>query len=232
MLLTGWVHFLVDGEPLAMSKRPQGHSSPSTTCWPSLGVDAARWYFASRGANLDMNVDIEEARRRQALETGDYDEARKSPVFYVQYAHARVASILRTGEAGLTPAPSVAGLLADRDEGTLARCRSLPGGRRGRGCRQGDAGRHDVCHRARDGIPRVLPRRAGHRPRGTRALHPAVGARRCDANLARKRARPAGDLRARLDVAPAWRPPARPRPASDLSPRAPAGCPARRHASR
>ena len=122
MLLTGWVHFLVDGEPLAMSKRA-GTFITLDDLLAELGVDAARWYFASRGANLDMQVDIEEARRlRQALESGDYEEAGKSPVFYVQYAHARIASILRkAGEAGLAAAPSAAGALAGKPEATLAR---------------------------------------------------------------------------------------------------------------
>ena len=77
-----------------------------------LGADAARWYFASRGANVNMDVDIELAKRQSS----------ENPVYYVQYAHARIASILRKAvEAGLTAAPSVAGLLASPEEGTLAR---------------------------------------------------------------------------------------------------------------
>jgi arginyl-tRNA synthetase len=77
-----------------------------------LGVDAARWYFASRGANVNMDVDIELAKKQSS----------ENPVYYVQYAHARIASILRkAAEAGMTPAPSVAGLLGGAEEGTLAR---------------------------------------------------------------------------------------------------------------
>lgn len=122
MILTGWVHFLVDGEPLAMSKRA-GTFITLDDLLAELGVDAARWYFASRGANLDMQVDIEEARQlRHALETGDYEEAKRSPVFYVQYAHARMSSILRkAAETGLAAASSVAGSLSGDPEGTLAR---------------------------------------------------------------------------------------------------------------
>src|SRR5262245_66213166 len=76
-----------------------------------LGVDAARWYFASRGANVNMDVDIELAKRQSS----------ENPVYYVQYAHARIASILRkAAEAGLA-ASSVEGLLAGPEEGALAR---------------------------------------------------------------------------------------------------------------
>ena len=234
MLLTGWVHFLVDGEPLAMSKRA-GTFITLDDLLAELGVDAARWYFASRGANLDMNVDIEEARRlRQALETGDYDEARKSPVFYVQYAHARIASILRkAGEAGLTPAPSVAGLLADRDEGTLARSvarfpevvEDAAAAKETQGVTTYATELATAFHAFyRDA--RVIDLEAPERSTQRLAL---VDATRISLASALGLL---GISAPDLDVAPAWRPPARPRPASDLSPRAPAGCPARRRPSR
>jgi arginyl-tRNA synthetase len=77
-----------------------------------VGTDAARWFFASRGANLDIDIDIELAKRQSA----------ENPVYYVQYAHARIASILRkAAEAGLVPAPGVEGLLAGAPEAALAR---------------------------------------------------------------------------------------------------------------
>jgi arginyl-tRNA synthetase len=77
-----------------------------------LGVDAARWYFASRGANVNMDVDIEAARRQSS----------ENPVYYVQYAHARIASILRkAGDVGLAPAASIAGLLSEAPDASLAR---------------------------------------------------------------------------------------------------------------
>ena len=77
-----------------------------------LGVDAARWYFASRGANVNMDVDIEQAKAQSS----------ENPVYYVQYAHARIAALLRkAAEVGLTAAPSLGGSLAGGPEGTLAR---------------------------------------------------------------------------------------------------------------
>ncbi len=59
---------------------------------------------------------------REALEQGHYEEASKNPVYYVQYAHARIASILRkASDAGLAPATTVAGTLQAGPEGALAR---------------------------------------------------------------------------------------------------------------
>ena len=59
-----------------------------------------------------MDVDLEVAKK----------QSNENPVYYVQYAHARIASILRkAGEAGLAAAPSVSGSLAGAPEGALAR---------------------------------------------------------------------------------------------------------------
>ena len=111
MILTGWVHFVEGGKELSMSKRA-GTFIALDDLLAELGVDAARWYFASRGANVNMDVDIELAKRQSS----------ENPVYYVQYAHARIASILRkAADAGIAPAPSVAGLLAGAEEATLAR---------------------------------------------------------------------------------------------------------------
>ena len=111
MILTGWVHFVSGGKELSMSKRA-GTFIALDDLLAELGADAARWYFASRGANVNMDVDIELAKRQSS----------ENPVYYVQYAHARIASILRKAtDAGMTAAPSVAGLLAGAPEGMLAR---------------------------------------------------------------------------------------------------------------
>ncbi|HET9682033.1 MAG TPA: arginine--tRNA ligase [Candidatus Limnocylindrales bacterium] len=111
MILTGWVRFVRDGVELSMSKRA-GTFISLDELLEDLGVDAARWYFASRGANVNMDVDIELARRQSS----------ENPVYYVQYAHARIASILRkAGEAGLARAESLRGVLGGADEAALAR---------------------------------------------------------------------------------------------------------------
>ena len=111
VILTGWVHFLQDGRELSMSKRA-GTFIALDDLLAELGVDAARWYFASRGANVNMDVDIELAKKQSS----------ENPVYYVQYAHARIASILRkAADTGLAAASSVAGSLGGGPEGTLAR---------------------------------------------------------------------------------------------------------------
>ncbi|MEZ0239623.1 MAG: arginine--tRNA ligase [Chloroflexota bacterium] len=111
MILTGWVRFIRDGEEISMSKRA-GTFITLDELLTELGPDAARWFFASRGANVNMDIDIELAKRQSS----------ENPVYYVQYAHARIASILRKAvDAGLAPAPGVEGLLAGEPEARLAR---------------------------------------------------------------------------------------------------------------
>jgi arginyl-tRNA synthetase len=111
MLLYSWVRFVRDGVEVSMSKRA-GEFITLDELLAEVGVDAARWFFASRAATTGIDFDIELAKRQSA----------DNPVYYVQYAHARIASILRkAGHAGLEPAPSVTGLLAGAPEATLAR---------------------------------------------------------------------------------------------------------------
>jgi arginyl-tRNA synthetase len=111
MLLTGWVSIVRGGEVIGMSKR-KGDIYRLDTLLDDVGVDAARWFFASRSANIDMEIDVELAQRQSA----------DNPVYYVQYAHARIASILRkAATTGLEPAAGVAGLLTGAPEAALAR---------------------------------------------------------------------------------------------------------------
>jgi arginyl-tRNA synthetase len=111
MLLTGWVRFVRDGIEVSMSKRA-GTFITLDELLEEVGVDAARWIFGSRGANLDIDFDIELATRQSA----------ENPVYYVQYAHARIASILRkAAEAGLRPAATIDGLLLQPADAALAR---------------------------------------------------------------------------------------------------------------
>jgi arginyl-tRNA synthetase len=111
MILTGWVRFIRDGEEISMSKRA-GTFITLDELLSELGTDAARWFFASRGANVNMDIDIELAKRQSG----------ENPVYYVQYAHARIASLLRkASDAGLAPAAGAEGLLGGEPEGWLAR---------------------------------------------------------------------------------------------------------------
>ena len=111
MLLYSWVRFVRDGVEISMSKRA-GEFITLDELLAEVGVDAARWFFASRAATSSIDFDIELAKRQSS----------ENPVYYVQYAHARIASILRKAdEAGLAPADSVAGTLAAGPEAALAR---------------------------------------------------------------------------------------------------------------
>ena len=78
-----------------------------------LGVDAARWSFASRAASSPIDVDLELAKKQSS----------ENPVYYVQYAHARISSILaKAAGAGLVPAADFGGVLDGDDVATsLAR---------------------------------------------------------------------------------------------------------------
>ena len=111
MLLYSWVRFVRDGEEIGMSKRA-GTFITLDELLAEVGVDAARWFFASRAPTSAIDFDIELAKRA----------SNDNPVYYVQYAHARIASILRkAAAAGLAAAPSLAGALSGAPEAALAR---------------------------------------------------------------------------------------------------------------
>jgi arginyl-tRNA synthetase len=111
VILIGWVRFVVDGLEVSMSKRA-GTFVTLDDLLDAVGTDAARWFFASRAAHVEIDFDIELAKKQSA----------ENPVYYVQYAHARIASILRKAEeVGLAPAPGVEGLLAGEPEAALVR---------------------------------------------------------------------------------------------------------------
>ena len=201
MLLYSWVRFVRDGEEVSMSKRA-GEFITLDELLAEVGVDAARWFFASRAATTEIDFDIELAKK----------QSNENPVYYVQYAHARIASILRkAADAGLAPA-------AGRGRGAGGRARGRPGaggrplprGRRGRRRGRGDAGHHRLRDRAGHDVPRLLPRRAGRGRRRARAVGGAARPGRGGADHAGQRARAAGDLRARVDVSRPAAGPARP----------------------
>lgn len=82
------IHQLVtlklDGQPVRMSKRT-GNIVTLREVLDEVGPDACRFFFVSRSADSHLDFDLDLARKQS-------DE---NPVFYVQYAHARAASILR-----------------------------------------------------------------------------------------------------------------------------------------
>jgi arginyl-tRNA synthetase len=103
MRLVAWVRFVRDGQEVSMSKRA-GEFITLDELLAEVGVDAARWSFGSRTPSTPIDFDIELAKKQSA----------ENPVYYVQYAHARICSILRKAtEAGITPAASLGRTLAD-----------------------------------------------------------------------------------------------------------------------
>jgi arginyl-tRNA synthetase len=111
VLLYSWVRFIRDGQEISMSKRA-GEFITLDELLAEVGVDAARWFFGSRAATTGIDFDIELAKRQSA----------DNPVYYVQYAHARIASILRKAtDVGLAPAAGVGGALSGAPEAALAR---------------------------------------------------------------------------------------------------------------
>ena len=111
MLLYSWVRFVRDGVEVSMSKRA-GDFITLDELLDEIGVDSARWFFASRSVNTGIDFDIELAKK----------QSNENPVYYVQYAHARIASIVRkAAEAGLVPASGVVGWLAEAPGAALAR---------------------------------------------------------------------------------------------------------------
>ncbi|MCJ7670220.1 MAG: arginine--tRNA ligase, partial [Dehalococcoidia bacterium] len=78
-----------------------------------VGSDACRFFFLSRSADSQMDFDLELAKRQSA----------DNPVYYVQYAHARIASILRLAEQrGIDCIQGDVSLLTTEPELTLIRC--------------------------------------------------------------------------------------------------------------
>jgi arginyl-tRNA synthetase len=78
-----FVHLIGGGERIAMSKR-EGEYVTLDELVEQVGVDAARFFLLARSHDTTVELDAELARR----ESGD------NPVYYVQYAHARIASML------------------------------------------------------------------------------------------------------------------------------------------
>ena len=115
MLLYSWVRFVRDGQEVSMSKRA-GEFITLDELLAEVGVDAARWSFASRGTTSAIDFDIELAKQ----------QSNENPVYYVQYAHARIASIVRKGaDNGLAPATSVAGSIGADAPAELALARAI-----------------------------------------------------------------------------------------------------------
>ncbi|PLT31661.1 arginine--tRNA ligase [Peribacillus deserti] len=80
------VHLFKNGEKMKMSKRT-GKAVTMRDLIEEVGLDAVRYFFAMRSADTHLDFDMDLA----------VSESNENPVYYAQYAHARIASILRQG---------------------------------------------------------------------------------------------------------------------------------------
>jgi arginyl-tRNA synthetase len=114
VVLVQLVKLLRAGEEVKMSKRT-GEFITMREVIEEVGADAAKFYFLMRDSKTHLEFDLELAKQRSA----------ENPVYYVQYAHARIASLWRVaGSRGIVcPLPSKAdlSLLSDPDELGLIR---------------------------------------------------------------------------------------------------------------
>ncbi len=94
--LLQFVHLVEGGEVFAMSKR-RGDFVTLDDLLDEIGVDATRFFMLQRSHDRTIELDVELARK----------QSRENPVYYIQYAHARIASMLRR-----FPAARVEGALA------------------------------------------------------------------------------------------------------------------------
>jgi arginyl-tRNA synthetase len=102
-----FVTIVKDGQPFKMSTR-KANFVTLDELMDEVGSDVTRFFFLMRSPNTHLEFDI-----AQAKEAGD-----KNPVFYLQYAHARIASILRkaTEEYSFSGNPDLSLLKHDAEE--------------------------------------------------------------------------------------------------------------------
>ncbi len=111
ILIGQMVNLVRDGQPVRLSKRA-GDLVLLADMVTALGTDAARYALARYSADSNIDLDLDLWTRR----------TQDNPVYYVQYAHARIASLLRNaGELGIERGELDAGLLTHEREGDLVK---------------------------------------------------------------------------------------------------------------
>jgi arginyl-tRNA synthetase len=111
LLIYQMVTLLESGEQIKLSKRA-GTSVALRDLLDDIGPDAVRFFLVARAADSQMDLDLALARQ----------ESSENPVYYVQYGHARIASILRVAqERGHTDEGADVSLLTHPSEMVLIR---------------------------------------------------------------------------------------------------------------
>jgi arginyl-tRNA synthetase len=106
VLIYQLVHIVEGGRAKKISKR-RGDVVFLYELIDKIGIDASRWYLVTRGHDQPIDIDVDLAAER----------TQKNPVYYVQYAHARIAGILRN--AGETAIDATAPAELERQERDL-----------------------------------------------------------------------------------------------------------------
>ena len=88
VLIHQFVTIMRDGKPVKMSTRKANFVTLDELI-DEVGADVVRYFFIMRGMNSHLNFDLDLAK----------DQSDENPVFYLQYAHARVCNIIKRGEA-------------------------------------------------------------------------------------------------------------------------------------
>ncbi len=104
VILGQLVNLFRNGEVVRMSKRT-GEMVTFEELIDEVGPDATRYLMLSRSSDQPIDFDIEVAKKKDAT----------NPVYYVQYAHARICSILRRAAEGVDPA-----LASDAEAGVVS----------------------------------------------------------------------------------------------------------------
>ncbi|WP_209348551.1 arginine--tRNA ligase [Pontixanthobacter sp. CEM42] len=114
--LVQMVALMRDGEPLKMSKR-SGNFITLAEMVDEVGKDVVRFTMLTRKPEAQMEFDFAKV----------VEASKDNPVFYVQYAHARISSTLRKGAAeGLMPSASGIALLGEEELGLVKQAAQFP----------------------------------------------------------------------------------------------------------
>lgn len=114
IVLMQLVRMMQGGEVVRMSKRT-GKSLTLSDLLDEISVDAARFFFNSRAAETQMEFDLDLAVKQDS----------ENPLYYVQYAHARICSVLRSVEAADPSAAPDLTVLGQEDEKQLIKAIAL-----------------------------------------------------------------------------------------------------------
>jgi arginyl-tRNA synthetase len=114
VLIYQLVSIVEQGETKRISKR-RGDVVFLSELVEKIGVDAARWYLVSRGHDQPIEIDVDLAA----------EQTQKNPVYYVQYAHARIAGIMRNAGDAVVSADLPVDL-APEERGLIKRLVEFP----------------------------------------------------------------------------------------------------------